>query len=197
MLHRSCHCWKHQRKASSGIFRSSVVSFDLMSSMVAKRVPLRPIFRVRKSPKSLRARSGEYGGWVMTGMLLSARNCCTTSRESGFCSTITHRATHHLLCSNTSPRKAFLSSPNHLNLRILLRVTLGCSLLRKWASTRCVSQPWRTSNRMRRPNSGRFQKKPSAEASNNGRIDGTSMCVCVCVCVCVRARKGPTLKVTR
>jgi len=33
---------------------------------------------------------------------------------------------------------------------------------------------------MRRPNSGRFQKKPSAGASNNGRIDGSSVCVCVC-----------------
>ena len=38
-----------------------------------------------------------------------------------------------------------------------------------------------------RPNSGRFQKKPSAGASNNGRIDGASVC----------ARKGPTWKVIR
>jgi len=47
--------------------------------MVVKRVPLRPIFRVGNNQKSLGARSGEYGGWVMTGMLYSARNCCTTS----------------------------------------------------------------------------------------------------------------------
>ena len=33
---------------------------------------------------------------------------------------------------------------------------------------------------MRRLNSGRFQKKPSASASNNGRINGASVCVCVC-----------------
>jgi len=33
-----------------------------MSSMVAKRVPLRPIFRVGNSQKSLGARSEEYGG---------------------------------------------------------------------------------------------------------------------------------------
>ena len=46
---------------------------------------------------------------------------------------------------------------------------------------------WRTQNRMRRLNSGRFQKKPSASASNNGRIDGASVCV----------RMGPTLKVIR
>jgi hypothetical protein len=31
--------------------------------------------------------------------------------------------------------------------------------------------------RMRRPNSRRFQKKSSAGASNNGRIDGASVCV--------------------
>jgi hypothetical protein len=79
--------------------------------LVAKRVCLRPIFRVGNSQKSLGAGSGEYGGWVMTGMLFSTRN----------------------------------------------------------------SQPWRTSDRMRRPNSVRFQKKPFAGASNNGRIGGASV----------------------
>jgi len=54
------------------------VAFHSMSSMVAKRGPLRPIFRLGNSQKSLGARSGEYGGWVMTRMLFSARNCCTT-----------------------------------------------------------------------------------------------------------------------
>ena len=94
---------------------------------------------------------------------------------------------HTLLCSNSSPRKPFLSSPNHRTLQISLRVTFGCSLLWKWASRGRVSQPWRTSNRIRQPNSGGFQKKPSTGASNNGRIDGASVC----------ARKGPTLKVIR
>jgi hypothetical protein len=78
-LYRSCHCWKHRRKASFGIFRSSAVAFYLLSSTVAKGVPLRPIFRVGNRQKSLEARSGEYGSWVMAGMLFSARNCCTTS----------------------------------------------------------------------------------------------------------------------
>jgi len=41
--------------------------------------------------------------------------------------------TDHLLCSNSSPRKAFLSSLNHLTLRNSLRVTFRCSLLLKWA----------------------------------------------------------------
>jgi len=52
---------------------------------------------------------------------------------SGFCNTIMHWATHHL-CSNSSPRKAFVSSPNHRTLWISLQVTFGCSLLYKWAS---------------------------------------------------------------
>ena len=55
-------------------------------------------------------------------------NSATSGRESGFCITITHRDAHRLLCSNSSPRKAFLSSSNHRTLRISLRVTFGCSL---------------------------------------------------------------------
>ena len=42
-----------------------------------------------------------------------------------------HRTTHRLLCSNSSPRKAFLSSPNHRTLWISLRVTFGCPLFWK------------------------------------------------------------------
>jgi hypothetical protein len=33
-------------------------------------------------------------------------NGATNGMESGFCITIMHQATHHLLCSNSSPRKA-------------------------------------------------------------------------------------------
>ena len=121
------------------------------------------------------------------GVMQFGGNGATSGRESGVCITITHRATHRLLCSNSSPRKALLSSPNHRTLQILLRVTFGCSLLWKWASRGCVSQPWRTSNRMQCLNSGGFQKKPYTGASNNGRIDGASVCV----------HKGPTLRVIR
>jgi hypothetical protein len=39
-----------------------------------------------------------------------------------------------------------------------------------------VSQPWRASNGMRWLNFRRFEQKPSAGASNNGRIDGASVC---------------------
>jgi hypothetical protein len=76
------------------------------------------------------------------------------------------------------------SSPNRRTLRISLQVTFGCFLPSKWASRRHVSQPWRTSTRMRLPNSGRFLKKPSADASNNDRINGASVYV----------SKRPTLK---
>jgi len=62
LLHRPCHCWKHQQMSSFGIFQSLAVAFDLMSSLVVKRVPLRPILRAGNSQKSLGARSGEYGG---------------------------------------------------------------------------------------------------------------------------------------
>ena len=128
---------------------------------------------------------------MMTGMLLSARNCCTTSdvwlgalpwcRHHSLCHSPCHLSRRFL---PNCIAQAFLSLRNHRTLRISLRVTSGCSILRKWASRGLVSQPWKTSNRIRRPNSGRFQKKPSAFASNNGRIDGASVCV----------RKGPTSK---
>ena len=58
---------------------------------------------------------------------------------SGFCITMTHRTTHRLLCSNSSPRRAFLSSPNHRTLWVSLRVTFGCSLFWKCSSRGRVS----------------------------------------------------------
>jgi hypothetical protein len=48
------------------------------------------------------------------------------------------------------------------------------------ASMRPNSQAWRTSIGMQCLNSGKFQKKFSAGASKNGRIDGTSVCVRAC-----------------
>jgi hypothetical protein len=47
---------------SFGIFWILVITFGLMFSMVVKRFPLRPIFRVWNSQKSLGARSGECSG---------------------------------------------------------------------------------------------------------------------------------------
>jgi hypothetical protein len=79
LLHRSSHCFERQRKGLFGIFWSSAITFHLISSMVVKHVPLRSIFVVWNCQKSLGVRSREYGGWVMTGMLFAARNCCTTS----------------------------------------------------------------------------------------------------------------------
>jgi hypothetical protein len=97
-------------------------------------------------------------GQTITGHF---RDCALEFRVSGatvagFWVTITHRVTHRLLYGNSSPRKPFLSSPNHHTHRTSFPLTFGCSLLWKWASRRHVSQPWRTSDRMWRPNSGRF-----------------------------------------
>jgi hypothetical protein len=106
----------------------------------------------------------------------------TSGRDSGLCITITHRAIHRLLYSNSSPRKMFLSSPNHCTL-YLAPSDFWLFRILKMILKVDVSQPWRPSNRMRWPNSLRFQKKkPSAVLSNNGRINGASVCVCVCVC---------------
>jgi hypothetical protein len=66
-------------EAYFGIFQSLAVTFDWMSFMVEKRVPLRPIFKVRNSQKSLRARPGECGAWAMIGMFVLVRDSCTTS----------------------------------------------------------------------------------------------------------------------
>jgi hypothetical protein len=79
LFHLSCHCWKQWRRVSFGIFHSLAVAFDLLSSIVAKRVPLRPIFRVWNNQKSFGPGSGEYGDWMLTGMYFSAKNYCTTS----------------------------------------------------------------------------------------------------------------------
>jgi hypothetical protein len=57
------------------LFRSSAVAFHLMPFIVVKRDPLRPIFRVRNSQKSLGARSGGCGGWVMTGIAAQQAMC--------------------------------------------------------------------------------------------------------------------------
>jgi hypothetical protein len=102
-----------------------------------------------------------------------------------------HRATHRLLCSNSSPRKAFLSSVNHRNLRISLRVTFGCSLLLKWASRGRVSQPWKTSNA-----TTELRKIPKEAFGGCFQQwqDRWSKCVCVCVCVCACARAGFLLR---
>jgi hypothetical protein len=45
---------------------------------------------------------------------------------------------------------------------------------------------------MRRPNSGRLEKEPSAGASSDGKIDGANVCV---LCACERVPRGPTLEV--
>jgi hypothetical protein len=60
-------------------------------------------------------------------------------------------------------------------LTILLRVTFGCYPVLVWASKEHVSQHWRTSNWMQRPN-WKIPKMLSASAPNNGIIDRKSVC---------------------
>jgi len=153
-----------------------------MSSMAAKRVPFRPIFRVGNSQKSLGARSGEYGGWVMTGMLFSARNCCTTSDVwlGAFASSHTSLVVQQFLAEKSIP---LITQPQY-------SPDLAPSDFRlPYSENGPEGDAFRNHgrHRMRRPNSRRFQKKPSAGNSNSGRIDGASVCV----------RKGPALKVIR
>jgi len=101
------------------------IRFDV--SHVCKKRPLEAHFQSREEPKV--TRSEIWRVW----WLGDDRNACamqfggngTSGRESGFCITVTHQATHRLLCSISSLRKAFLSSPNHCTVQISLWVTFG------------------------------------------------------------------------
>jgi hypothetical protein len=106
------------------------------------------------------------------------------SKDSGFCTTVTHRATHRLLCSN-SFRHQRSYSPDLAPSGFWLFPTLPMDL----KGTRFTTMEDITWNGT--ANSRNFQKKPSSGASNNGGIHGASVCVCVfvCVCACARARE--------
>jgi hypothetical protein len=75
-----------------------------------------------------------------------------------------HSASRYAQSHTSLVVQQFLAEKNFLVITqppyspISLRVTFGCFLLWKLASRGHVSQPWRTSNRTRRPNSGRFRK---------------------------------------
>jgi hypothetical protein len=78
LLHQSCLCWKHRKKASFVILWSLAIAFNLISSMVVKCVPLRPIFSLGNIQKSLGARSERtVVVWWQESFFL-ARNCYTT-----------------------------------------------------------------------------------------------------------------------
>jgi hypothetical protein len=107
----------------------------------------------------IRASFAEEAAWQEAG------------RDSGFCFcfTIKHLSTHRLLRQHST----IVFTRSHSEWHWLFpHLKMGLKAH--------VSQPWRTSNLMRQPNSGRFQKKPSNGASNNGRIDGASACVRAC-----------------
>jgi hypothetical protein len=106
----------------------------------------------------------------------------TRGRDSGFCIMITHRATHRLLCSNSSRRKTFLTSPNNRTLRISVRVTFGFLTLPMGFKGRCFATMEDIKSN-EKAELRRFLKKPSAVLPTMEQV-----CVCVCVCVCVRAQ---------
>jgi hypothetical protein len=54
------------------------IPFDVLH--VCERRLLRPIIRAENSQKSTGARSKEYGGWLMTGMLFSAKELLHNKR---------------------------------------------------------------------------------------------------------------------
>jgi hypothetical protein len=88
---------------------------------------------------------------------------------------------HRLLCNSCHHPTAVLSGSRS---KWLSAVRCSENGSQGWP----VSQPWRASNGMRRPNSARFQKKPNTSACNSGRIDGTSVCERVRAFMCARAR---------
>jgi hypothetical protein len=132
----------------------------LASNVIRGAVKKFPEFFISK----LRCSMISYG----LGRVLWAISTCKFCRGSG-------RQGQWFLHHDNAPNHTS-SSPSHRTLRISLRVTFGCSLLWIWAKRGHVSQPWRASDRMRRPNSGRFQKRLSAGVCNNGRIDVASVC---------------------
>jgi hypothetical protein len=97
----------------------------------------------------------------------------TSGRSTGSCITIALRATHRLLCSNLSPGETVLCN----------RLTLRSRFERDLAVPYSETGP--QGDTFLRPNSGRFQKRPSGGSSNNYTIDEARVCV----------RKGPTLRV--
>jgi hypothetical protein len=80
-------------------------------------------------------------------------------------------------------------SPKHRTLLIWLRVTFSYSLLWIWASKGHVSQLWRTSNGMRRPNTWKIAKDAFRWCFQQYQDRWSKyIYVCVCVCVCAHAQ---------
>jgi hypothetical protein len=102
--HPFCYCWKYRWKAYFEIFGSFTVAFDLMSSMVEKCVPSRPIFRVTNSQKSL----GECSGWVMTG----------TATQQAMCGSVRYRD------AETTVPTAFCDASSELRRTTSVKLTL-------------------------------------------------------------------------
>jgi len=106
------------------------IRFDVLHGYETR--PLEAHFQSREQPKVTRSeiqRVRWLGDDRNACAMQFGRNGATSGGESGVCITTTNQGTFRLLCSNSSPRKSFLSSPNHRNLRISLLVTFSSSLL--------------------------------------------------------------------
>jgi hypothetical protein len=104
LLHSSRHCWKHLRKllGSSRVRRPHLI---LCCPWLRNSSPWGLFCQ-----KSLGARFGEYGGWMTTGIIVSAKNCCTTSDAwLGALSWCRNRCPCHL-------SRRFLRATSHRNL---------------------------------------------------------------------------------
>jgi hypothetical protein len=111
------------------------------------------------------------------GMLFGG-NDERSGRDSGFCVAIAHRVAYCLLCSNSSQRKPFLSSPSHRTVRIVLRVNFCLFPTRKMG--------------LKGP---RFATMEDIKSNTTARLPPVlptiaesveQVCVCVCVRACVR-----------
>jgi hypothetical protein len=92
------------------------------------------------------------------------------------------RATHRLLCSNSSRRKTFLTSPNHHSLWITLQVT-GCSFLKMGFKGTC----FRTMEGIKLNATAKLWKIPKETLYQCFQQwpDQWHKCVCVCARACV------------
>jgi hypothetical protein len=98
-------------------------------------------------------------------------SCTTGSRDSGFCTTLRHRATR-LLCSNSCHHPTTVLSGCCSKGLVMVKGTRFVTMRKH--RIECYGRTFED-----------YRTKPSAGASNKGRIDAANVC----------ARKGPTLKV--
>ena len=123
LLHRSCHCWKHRRKASFGIFQSfgHCIRFDVLHGYETCHLEAR--FKSREEPKVTRSEIrrvrwlGDDRNAFLGEELLHNKRC------RAWCVIVMQKPLSLPLVTPFPPNcivQAFLSPPNHRTLRVLL-----------------------------------------------------------------------------